>query len=241
MFCEIEITIGTALAGRHGGISHRGLADCFCDAANAHSALTGQSIYTNPEVQVSWVLMGWVIECCRRPVVGERVKIRTWMRNANRATSDRDFLMLDSEGEILARATSRWMGLDLTRGALVRLTPELCEPYQAETGSFALENPVFPDANRFSGDTVNRAELTAMRGMIDGFGHVHNTAYLDMALEALPEDIAYTPFSHIEVSYKKEIKPGGRVYCDYIPKDGRHYVAIRDAADERLHALIALY
>lgn len=241
MFIEIDITISTGMVSPDGKLTNRGLTDCFCDAANAHSASIGQSIYTNSGVKVSWVLMGWTIEFLRRPAAGDRVKVRTWMRNANRATSDRDFIMYDASGEVIARASARWMGIDLERGMLVRLTPELWEPYNPETESFALENPVFIDANRFEGEAVSRTGIKALRCMTDGFGHVHNTCYLDLALEALPEELVNTPFTHIDVAYKKQILPGAAVNLDYVPKDGRHYVVLRDPADDKIHALIALY
>ena len=41
--------------------------------------------------------------------------------------------------------------------------------------------------------------------MIDCNGHMHNTAYLDLVNEVLPDDLDEACFDHVEINYRKEI------------------------------------
>ena len=57
---------------------------------------------------------------------------------------------------------------------------------------------------------------------------MHNTHYLDLAYEALPEDIYNNrPYNNLRISYKKEIKLGDKVNCYYSHIDDKHVVVMK--------------
>ena len=73
------------------------------------------------------------------------------------------------------------------------------------------------------------------------FGHVHNTNYLDLAYEALPEEVyVQRPFDSVRITYKKEIRLGEKLLLKYAFADGRHIVAITSGDGEVLHSIVEL-
>lgn len=73
---------------------------------------------------------------------------------------------------------------------------------------------------------------------------MHNLYYLDLAYEALPNEIYENrPFNHVRITYKKEIKLGDMVNCHYTNKNGKYIVMIESKERERnnLHAIIEIY
>ena len=82
---------------------------------------------------------------------------------------------------------------------------------------------------------------TVQRRDIDLFGHVHNTNYLDLAYEALPEEVnLQRPFDSVRITYKKEIRLGEKLLLKYAFADGKHTVAITSEDGGVLHSLIEL-
>ena len=76
---------------------------------------------------------------------------------------------------------------------------------------------------------------------IDVIGHMHNLYYLDLAYEALPEDVYQKRLlDNIRIMYKKEIKLGDTVICRYAYNDNKHIVTIQSEDEKILHAIIEL-
>ena len=72
-------------------------------------------------------------------------------------------------------------------------------------------------------------------------GHMHNLYYLDLAYEALPEEVyEQRPFDDIRIMYKKEIKLGEIVICKYTKLEDKNIVVIESQDGKVLHAMIAL-
>ena len=77
---------------------------------------------------------------------------------------------------------------------------------------------------------------------IDVIGHVHNLYYLDLAYEALPEEVYnQRPFDNIRIMYKKEIKYGEIVICKYSKEQNKNVVVIESENGEILHAIVELF
>ena len=69
---------------------------------------------------------------------------------------------------------------------------------------------------------------------------MHNLYYLDLAYEALPEDVYNNrPYDNVRIMYKKEIKLGDTVICKYSNENDKHIVVITDK-NEAIHAIIEM-
>ena len=80
-----------------------------------------------------------------------------------------------------------------------------------------------------------------IRKDIDINKHMHNLYYLDLAYEALPDEIYNKrPFDYVRITYKKEIKLGEKVNCKYVEQDGKYVIAIKSEDETVIHAIVEL-
>ena len=162
----------------------------------------------------------------------------------NIACAYRDFELFDTQGEKLARATSRWVLIDIVKRRPLRLTQELIEKYQGEPQSQAfeeeLENMSYPK-DFFDTENAVKQRYTVLRRDIDSNMHMHNLAYLDAAGELLPQQIYEEgEKNHIRISYKKEILYGEEITGVYIQHEDRHVVGLTDT-NKGVRAIVELW
>ena len=117
--------------------------------------------------------------------------------------------------------------------------PKIYEKYQIEEKSvFNIEEL---DKLKAPEEYSSEIEYKVSRRDIDLNGHMHNLYYLDIAYEALPEDVyEKRPFDSFRIQYKKEVKLGDVVKCRYTFKDDKHIVSICNSDGSRVHAIIVL-
>ena len=85
------------------------------------------------------------------------------------------------------------------------------------------------------------AEYKVRKADIDVNNHMHNLNYVDLANEALPEDVYNNGnLNNIRITYKKEIKLGETVKCKYSCVNGKHFVVVKSQDEKAIHALIEL-
>ena len=240
MFVEQRFNVGIQDSGAGGQLTNKALIEAMSNMANYHGFLVGQSSLDNSATNYAWVVLNWkleVLSCARRPLVCEDYTVRTWARPYSRAFAIRDFDAVNADGETFARATSKWSVVRRDDRTMVKLSPEIMDAYEveAETTAFPADEDKF-DRMRYQAQPTREATLPIMKFMIDCNQHVHNSAYLDLVTEALPEGIDQQLFDHLEIAYRREIAPGATVQLHYTPlEDGAHFVTI-DGAEGTLHA-----
>lgn len=90
------------------------LANKILDVATEHADILGIGYaYITPKNQ-AWVLARLAIEMYRYPQPYETLIIETWIEDFNKHFSERNFCLLDAEGNIYGYARSVWFVIDLT-------------------------------------------------------------------------------------------------------------------------------
>ena len=113
--------------------------------------------------------------------------------------------------------------------------------YKSEIGKCVFENPEI-EKLKVPEKFENGILYKVQRRDIDVIGHMHNLCYLDLAYEALPDEVYNKrPFDNIRVMYKKEIKFGETVKCKYAIENDRNVVVIKSKDEKILHAIIELW
>ena len=70
---------------------------------------------------------------------------------------------------------------------------------------------------------------------------MHNLYYLDLAYEALPQEVyEKRPFDNVRIEYKKEIKFGETIKCKYSCINDENVVTICNEDESIVHAIIIL-
>lgn len=210
------------------------------DIAAYHSDCVGYGIKTNQITNLNWILLDWKVQVINRPKYGQTLTIHTWSRKVEKFYAYRDFEVYDNENNLCAIATSKWLLISSQTGKIARVEPEMAAKYQSE-----------PERNVFGEETLSKLkepehfereiQYTVQRKDIDVIGHMHNLYYLNLAYEALPEEIyEQRPFASIRMMYKKEIKLGVMVNCKYTNENGKHIIVMESQKGKVLHAIVEI-
>ncbi|MBQ7279031.1 MAG: hypothetical protein IJR17_07555 [Clostridia bacterium] len=232
-FVRLEDT-GTDL-----GLSNKGYITMMSNLACLHGTRIGQGLGDRDKCHLSWVVVGWHLEVLHRPKMTETVHGITWAQQANRLQTGRDFLLHDEAGRLCAKGTSAWMVLDENNTHVQRITPEIMAPYKPEPERQNYPDFAFP-REPAAFEPVWTLQTSITRAMIDCNHHVHNVAYLDLALEALPAAVDMDAFSHMTVVYRRQILPGERVKLSYGMAGSKHIVTITEAETNTLRAFFEM-
>ena len=125
------------------------------------------------------------------------------------------------------------------------IEPELLEKYKPELDKSAFEEsdkkkdfPKIKEPENYQYET----EYVVRKSDIDVNNHMHNLNYMDLANEALPDDVyKQGQLNNVRITYKREIKVGEVVKCKYSYVNGKHIVIVKNNDQSVLHALIELY
>ena len=170
-----------------------------------HSDIAGYGTNDIPIKKLSWILLDWKLKVIKRPTYGENLEIHTWARVANKFFTYRDFEIYDGNKNLCAIATSKWTLVNIEEGKMSKITEDVINSYKPE------EKEVFEKEKleklQEPKEFISNITYTVKRKDIDINKHMHNLYYLDLAYEALPEDVYNTNiFDNVRIMYKKEIK-----------------------------------
>lgn len=115
-----EIDIRGHYTDLEGRLIMKSLCDLFNDVANVQTYALKIDVPTLNEQGLTWMLHKLHILINRMPEQGENVTLETWPSGIDRLFAIRDFRMVAGE-EVLLRATSEWMVIDVNRRRPVRL------------------------------------------------------------------------------------------------------------------------
>ena len=209
---------------RNGKLYYESILQILETAGSHHSDTVGDSVIEGSQSGISWILTEWRVQVLRRTDSKEKLQITTWVRGKAPASAVyRDFLLTDENGTEVIRAEAKFALFDLATSRLTRISEELLGSYQPE------DKTVFEDAQRLRAPSeyVSGTELKLRRSDIDFNGHVHNTRYVDLAMEALPNEIfAGDDFKDIHILYAKPVMERAVVKANYVFKDSAYLVAV---------------
>ena len=169
----------------------------FQDCSTFQSEELGQGADALKKMGKAWILSAWQIEVDRYPRICEKLKIDTWATSFNGIYGNRNFRLRTGNDEILARANSIWVYMDIVKGRPVRPEQEVISAYET-CPSLDME----PVSRKIAlpQDLEERESFPVLRHQIDVNNHVNNCQYIQMALEVLPE---CGRAGKIRVEYKK--------------------------------------
>lgn len=151
-----------------------------------------------------WILSRVIIEWHGSISFDEEIVIETWPKGVEKLFALRDFRFYASDGNIIGKATTAWLLMDVNTG----------RPAMLNSGMFNLPDYDIPPAiDELPGkisepsDMVLSATRKAVYSDIDVNQHVNNAKYIEYIFDALPvED--FIPFQNcrVQMNYLKELK-----------------------------------
>ena len=184
---EFDSRIRYSECAQDGRLSLAGLVNYFQDCAVFHSTDVGRGPATWKEEHYAWMLASWQIVVNRYPKMNEIVRTRTQAYSFHGFEADRNFLMWDKKGELLAFANSRWIYFDTEAGRPIRVPKIEVESYGVDP-EFEMEKA--PRHIKMPAEGVAEKRPFKVRATnLDTNGHVNNEQYISMALAYLPAGI----------------------------------------------------
>ena len=203
-------------------VTNKALLGIMENIAGMHSAKVGFGLIDIPKTNLMWILLDWKLEVKKRVKYGEQVHVKTWSRYIYKCYAYRDFEMYDNERNLCVIATSKWLLVNSKERKIAKVEPELADRYESEIDKCVFDNPEI-EKLKVPDNFESEINYKVQRRDIDVIGHMHNLYYLDLAYEALPDDVYNKrPFDNIRVMYKKEIKFGESVRCKYANDNGKN-------------------
>lgn len=221
-------------------LSNKGLLSFLEDVAGMHSDEVGYGLKTINKTNLTWLLLNWKVRVFSRPNYGDTVKVKTWARDTVKIYTYRDFEVYNSNNELIAIASSKWVLLDIKTMNLLKIPKNLMDEYKPEIVKVFKDEP---ELNKITPPASYNScfSYVVQRKDIDFNRHMHNTTYLDLAYEVLPEDVyKNADISNVEIMYKKEAKLGDVLKCFYTNIKNSHYVVIKSEDEHTLHAVVKL-
>lgn len=237
MIFKEDFKIGLEDIGKENYFTNKALLQYLENIGADHSSQTGYGILDIERTRVSWILLDWKVQILKREKYSKTLHIDTWSRGSKKVYSYRDFEIFDENNNKIAIASSRWALINVDTGKLERIEESLTEKYHPEEKSVFEEEDFnkLKEPEEFS----NSCFYTTNRSDIDINKHLHNLNYLDLAYEALPQEIyEKEEFNNIRISYKREIKLGETVECKYSHIEDNHIVTITSKDNSKVHAII---
>ena len=221
-------------------ISNKAILEYLENIAGYHSDSVGYGINTSDKTHLSWILLDWKVKVIKRPEYGQVLKIHTWSRDIIKCYAYRDFEVYDENNNLCVIASSKWLLINNQTGKIAKVEQEMADKYESETEKSVFEEKEIGKIKvpeKYNSSIIYEVK----RKDIDIIGHMHNLYYLDIAYEALPEEVyQQRPFNYVRIMYKKEIKLGDTVKGKYCYENDKHTVVIQSQDEKTLHAIIEL-
>ncbi|RDW15607.1 acyl-[acyl-carrier-protein] thioesterase [Oceanobacillus chungangensis] len=158
---------------------------------------------------VSWILIKIRVDIIRYPRMEEEITIETWAQTPGKLEFERDFIVRDQQGNIIVRAVSAWVIMDMKERKLKRT-----DVISYHTPKAITERAI--DCKLGKLKRYGELELAYKRVIgysdIDFNGHLNNSEYVDFIMDCFPlEDHIQRGIKSIEVNFKNEVLPGNTI------------------------------
>jgi len=168
-----------------------------------------------------WVLSRLSVELYRPLRWYETVDVETWPKNVERILYLRDFVLRDAGGNIVARATSGWLAVDLETKRMKKIDGIHAEFFDHLKDKNAIADPpekLFP---------VNEGDVFEIRSGyydIDLNRHVTTTRYVDWMMDTLSLGFHEENYPRkLSLNLMKETMPGETIRLRRKPGDNNQY------------------
>ena len=223
-------------------ITDRGILELFENVSSHHSDMVGYGVVGRESNGFTWILADWNVKVIKRPKYGDELWVNTWARYINgtlkKAYTYRDFEILDENGEACVIATSKWVIINTETRRIVHIDDNIMSAYEMEKKCVFEEQEL--EKLKEPSEFEYESEYVVKRSDVDFVDHVHNLYYIDLAYNAMPQNVYnLRPFNEFRISYKKEIKLGDKIKCKYAYDNEKHIVCLYDEQD-KLHSIVML-
>ena len=160
-----------------------GLARLFQSAADNHSSSLGVGFEQLQKENRAWIITSVYYSMLRRPAVGEELTVETWAKTHNGLVAPRDYMLLDSKGNVCASGLSNWVIFNTEKRTVCRLG-NFIDAYETDLDCAADEDIskkiILPESMKLL------KEIEIPYSSIDHTRHVNNSEYIKWICDSSP-------------------------------------------------------
>jgi len=179
------------------------------EIAGNHAGKLGVSVDKLFAKKLTWVLSRLHLKMFSYPFWREEVSILTWPSDAYGKFATRDFEIFNSKNEIIGKATTSWMLLDLIKLRPITM-PDFIMNINRPQRERAIDDKFekLPKLEKFEFQNKYNVRLSDL----DINQHVNNVNYIEWAIETIPVEISQKyKLNQFEISFRAESKYGDSV------------------------------
>ena len=120
MIYETKLKLYNSYFDANDKITIKSILNIFQDVASYHASLIGVGYEEMLSKNLYWVLSRIKFDILKQPKIDEEVIVRTWPLEKGRIDFDRDFKILNMNGEALVVGTTKWCVIDTNTRQLQR-------------------------------------------------------------------------------------------------------------------------
>lgn len=172
----------------------------FQDVADMHAEEMGVGYTFCEQRKIGWVGANYHVQINRMPQWREPVVLSTWPSGKTLVSGIRDFQMTDEAGNVLVKASSQWVVVDIEKMRPVSVQKYLPDYEVIEERAVETTFPKWPSVEQ----PTTVINVPVLHDHIDFNKHVNNANYPVWAVDSLPESFLQThQLSKLEVVFKK--------------------------------------
>lgn len=181
-----------------------------------------------------WMLISWELEVIKYPKVKDAVEIVTWTSGFKKFYARREFQMLDSSGNLIAKASSLWVFLDIYKRRPIRIPNYIIQKYSI------IDQKNFNNFSKIKieGDLLLKShDFMVVENDLDENNHVNNIKYIEWLFLGLAEKQKEFKITKLAINYKKELLLGDSVHTEVIQAKQENKLYHRILTTEALNAV----
>jgi acyl-ACP thioesterase len=195
------ITVKSYQTNQYGKASIASLFNILIEAAWAHAQVMDWGYDSLKSNNLFWVLSRMLFQVEKYPAWQDQIILNTWSAGTDGMYAYREYILENEKGEVILRASSAWLILDMETRKIFRLS-EFRETFPKLIDSKACRNPkrIKPD--------IHSAEMSyfpVLFSELDINKHFNSVKYVERVLDDFGIDFlnSYEP-AELEVNYLKE-------------------------------------
>lgn len=211
---------------KDGFLSLEGMMNYFQDCSALHSEDLGVGIDYQKSNNITWMIITWHVQIFRRPKFSEKITIGTWPYSFKSIKGGRHYVLLDDEGNTLARANSEWVLINTKENKIAKIPNEVRDAYIVEE---ALDMGEIRK-KIVASDMVELCDkILVTPFFLDTNGHVNNVKYLSVA-----EGYIGKEYNEFRVEYKSQAFLYDEIFVYKDNASQNNQVVLKNQRDEVL-------
>jgi len=203
-----QLSIKSYHTNQYGQAAISSLFNILIEAAWAHAQVMDWGYDSLKSNNLFWVLSRMYFQVEKYPAWQDQITLNTWSAGTDGMYAYREYILENDKGEVILRASSAWLILDMETRKIFRLS-EFRDTFPKRIDLNACRAPkrIKPDIN-----TVNMNYFPVLFSELDINKHFNSVKYMERVLDDFGIDFLNSNEpAELEVNYLKEGQAGDRI------------------------------